>query len=69
MILEVNGPIVTPAHVEYERQGQFVDKNSGTFFLPQRPYMVLGTLRQQLLYPMWVDNKITIADSTKSKCM
>ncbi|XP_076890219.1 ABC transporter D family member 2, chloroplastic-like [Bidens hawaiensis] len=25
----------------------------GVFFLPQRPYMVLGTLRQQLLYPTW----------------
>lgn len=23
------------------------------FFLPQKPYMVLGTLRQQLLYPKW----------------
>ncbi|RWW87432.1 hypothetical protein BHE74_00003748 [Ensete ventricosum] len=28
---------------------------SGVFFLPQKPYMVLGTLRQQLLYPTWSD--------------
>ncbi|KAH6777184.1 ABC transporter family protein [Perilla frutescens var. hirtella] len=27
----------------------------GVFFLPQKPYMVLGTLRQQLLYPTWSD--------------
>ncbi|XP_050233734.1 ABC transporter D family member 2, chloroplastic [Mercurialis annua] len=34
-----------------------VDRNSrGIFFLPQRPYMVLGTLRQQLLYPIWADD-------------
>ncbi|CAL9138651.1 unnamed protein product [Musa acuminata var. zebrina] len=26
---------------------------SSVFFLPQKPYMVLGTLRQQLLYPTW----------------
>nr|XP_043620504.1 ABC transporter D family member 2, chloroplastic-like [Erigeron canadensis] len=32
----------------------------GVFFLPQRPYMVLGTLRQQLLYPTWPD----VSDST-----
>ncbi|KVI10344.1 AAA+ ATPase domain-containing protein [Cynara cardunculus var. scolymus] len=32
----------------------------GVFFLPQRPYMVLGTLRQQLLYPTWPD----VPDST-----
>lgn len=28
----------------------------GVFFLPQRPYMVLGTLRQQLLYPTWTED-------------
>ncbi|XP_042461463.1 ABC transporter D family member 2, chloroplastic-like [Zingiber officinale] len=28
-------------------------RNSRVFFLPQKPYMVLGTLRQQLLYPTW----------------
>jgi ABC-type uncharacterized transport system fused permease/ATPase subunit len=25
------------------------------FFLPQKPYLVLGSLRQQLLYPLWAD--------------
>ncbi|KAL1221510.1 ABC transporter D family member 2 [Cardamine amara subsp. amara] len=30
------------------------NRSSGdVMFLPQRPYMVLGTLRQQLLYPAW----------------
>ncbi|MBC2899261.1 hypothetical protein CFC21_112115 [Triticum aestivum] len=28
-------------------------RDNGIFFVPQRPYMVLGTLRQQLLYPTW----------------
>lgn len=32
------------------------------FFLPQRPYMVLGTLRQQLLYPTWSDDAIPTSD-------
>ena len=31
-----------------------VPNGSPCFFLPQRPYLVLGTLRQQLLYPTWV---------------
>ncbi|KAL8171042.1 hypothetical protein V2J09_022846, partial [Rumex salicifolius] len=29
------------------------NNSKGIFFLPQKPYMVLGTLRQQLLYPTW----------------
>ncbi|GAV64877.1 ABC_tran domain-containing protein/T2SE domain-containing protein/ABC_membrane_2 domain-containing protein [Cephalotus follicularis] len=36
------------------------------FFLPQRPYMVLGTLRQQLLYPTWAEGAIPQSDGTKS---
>ncbi|KAI3466282.1 hypothetical protein Pfo_022945 [Paulownia fortunei] len=35
----------------------------GVFFLPQKPYMVLGTLRQQLLYPTWSDDPVPMSDS------
>ncbi|PUZ58692.1 hypothetical protein GQ55_5G528100 [Panicum hallii var. hallii] len=31
-------------------------RDNGIFFVPQRPYMVLGTLRQQLLYPTWSED-------------
>lgn len=30
------------------------------FFVPQRPYVVLGTLREQLLYPTWSDAGSTL---------
>ncbi|EEH55828.1 ATP-binding cassette superfamily, partial [Micromonas pusilla CCMP1545] len=30
-----------------------IAENNGMYFVPQRPYLVLGTLRQQLLYPTW----------------
>lgn len=29
------------------------------FFLPQKPYLVLGSLRQQLLYPVWSGEAVT----------
>lgn len=42
------------------------DGRGSIFFLPQRPYMVLGTLRQQLLYPTWSDANI-IAEASNEK--
>ncbi|XP_019186464.1 PREDICTED: ABC transporter D family member 2, chloroplastic isoform X2 [Ipomoea nil] len=42
------------------------EKNrGGVFFLPQRPYMVLGTLRQQLLYPTWTEDSDFMANLTE----
>uniref|UniRef100_A0A7N1A4Q7 ABC transporter D family member 2, chloroplastic n=1 Tax=Kalanchoe fedtschenkoi TaxID=63787 RepID=A0A7N1A4Q7_KALFE len=38
----------------------------GIFFLPQRPYMVLGTLRQQLLYPKWIEEEFAVYNNLNS---
>ncbi|GJP30326.1 hypothetical protein CLOM_g740 [Closterium sp. NIES-68] len=35
-----------------------MDAGGAVFFVPQRPYMVLGTLRQQLLYPTWSEGEV-----------
>lgn len=44
-----------------------VKRNSRSiFFLPQRPYMVLGTLRQQLLYPTWAEDAVPVSDDSTS---
>ncbi|CAL0310851.1 unnamed protein product [Lupinus luteus] len=50
-------------HDASEEHGKLIGKRSQIFFLPQRPYMVLGTLRQQLLYPRWADTTVPRSDS------
>ncbi|ESW21132.1 hypothetical protein PHAVU_005G044400 [Phaseolus vulgaris] len=61
---DVNTP--NNAHDTYVAHGKSISRKSGIFFLPQRPYMVLGTLRQQLLYPTWANDAVPMSDSTKA---
>ncbi|KAI3414936.1 uncharacterized protein J3R85_015742 [Psidium guajava] len=39
------------------------------FFLPQRPYMNLGTLREQLLYPTWLEGATSNSNGSSSTGM
>ncbi|XXG90402.1 hypothetical protein AAC387_Pa12g2176 [Persea americana] len=41
-------------------------RSGDIFFLPQRPYVVLGTLSEQLLYPTWTDAPLPVPKKGKS---
>ncbi|KAJ7548280.1 hypothetical protein O6H91_07G005600 [Diphasiastrum complanatum] len=43
--------------------GHDIDTAQMLFFLPQRPYLVLGTLRQQVLYPRWHEGSVSSLSS------
>lgn len=50
----------SPSNGKMKESGIYRHKNSrNIFFLPQKPYMVLGTLREQLLYPTWSNVPVT----------
>ncbi|KAD3067036.1 hypothetical protein R6Q59_018834 [Mikania micrantha] len=65
-------PVMASSGVNIVEETNNLDKKSkyrdfrGVFFLPQRPYMVLGTLRQQLLYPTWPDVLDSRSNNSKS---
>lgn len=40
--------------------------SGGVLFLPQKPYMVLGSLRDQLLYPTWTRQGLQEASNSSS---
>ncbi|KAI3996994.1 hypothetical protein MKX01_021270 [Papaver californicum] len=54
--LDLSQEMVSPPEVSTEKNGKRGYRN--IFFLPQRPYMVLGTLRQQLFYPIWTEGSL-----------
>jgi ABC-type uncharacterized transport system fused permease/ATPase subunit len=43
-----------------------MNKYHDLFFVPQKPYMVLGTLRKQLLYPTWTEPSAAAASESSS---
>ncbi|XP_043702229.1 ABC transporter D family member 2, chloroplastic [Telopea speciosissima] len=59
--LEVNSALKMDGDLENYSCG----KGRDIFFLPQKPYMVLGTLRQQLLYPTWNVDSVPSSKNTK----
>ena len=57
-VKDADGAAAASAEDEIQEKGSTATaaalENNGLYFIPQRPYLVLGTLRQQLLYPTWV---------------
>ncbi|KAL5989915.1 Canalicular multispecific organic anion transporter 1 [Asimina triloba] len=49
-----------------DRENLNCNRTKDIFFLPQRPYMVLGTLREQLLYPSWSDDSVPSLENSQS---
>ncbi|KAL1300212.1 ABC transporter D family member 2, chloroplastic isoform X2 [Arachis ipaensis] len=64
---DANTPSINVANDTFEDHGKSASKKSRIFFLPQRPYMVLGSLRQQLLYPIWTDDTVSTSGDTEQK--
>jgi hypothetical protein len=64
----ISSDVNTPPDIS-ENRVKSISRKSGIFFLPQKPYMVLGTLRQQLLYPTWGDDVVPTSDSNDQKSM
>ncbi|KAL3503774.1 hypothetical protein ACH5RR_038223 [Cinchona calisaya] len=63
---ELDSRPVASTHEPDENLQRLGERNSrGVFFLPQKPYMVLGTLRQQLLYPTWSEDPTSAFDAAK----
>ncbi|KAK1276989.1 hypothetical protein QJS04_geneDACA011032 [Acorus gramineus] len=57
--------VSVPSDTEWGNETFRSRKTDGVFFLPQKPYMVLGSLRQQLLYPTWTEDPL-ISEGTQS---
>ncbi|XP_057457779.1 ABC transporter D family member 2, chloroplastic [Lotus japonicus] len=64
---DVDTPVIKTSNDTYDDRGKSISRKSSIFFLPQKPYMVLGTLRQQLLYPTWADGLVSVSDSASEK--
>ncbi|XP_058095366.1 ABC transporter D family member 2, chloroplastic [Magnolia sinica] len=69
LVLSPNMALLEPTNVlkaDRELKGFKYKRTKGIFFLPQRPYMVLGTLREQLLYPSWCEGSLPNLENSQS---